>query len=103
MQSSHPDLSRSNASKQRVELQILDLRFPLARTRQRDSPTAVFHLFKQCSGLVLCVVYVGRANDEGGEVEHDEGKLRVDVVLDVVLPGVGGGGAIERCKQMSVS
>lgn len=75
---------------QSLELQVAKLRSPLARPRQRDSPATIFHLLKQSIRLVLRVFQICGADDEGGEVEHYEGEFRVDVVLDVVLPRIGG-------------
>jgi hypothetical protein len=35
------------------------------------------------------------ADDESGKIEHYEGVLGVEEVLNVVLPGVSGRGAVE--------
>jgi len=78
-----------------VEFQIRHIGGPVVDAREMGLPAAVVHFVEQLDRLLLCVVEVGGADDKGGEVEHDKGVFFVEEVLDVVLPGVGGGGAVE--------
>jgi hypothetical protein len=39
---------------------------------------------------VLCILEIRCTDDEGGEVEHNKRILGVDVMLYVILPGIGG-------------
>jgi hypothetical protein len=85
----------SDPFEQHIQLQILNIELPLAWFRKRYPPASVFHLFQKYCGLVRRVFHVRGANGECCKVKHNPRELGIDVMLDVVLPGVGGRRSIE--------
>jgi hypothetical protein len=82
-------LRRSNTFEQSLKLQIVEIRLPLPRPWKRYSPAAVLHLLEKDCRFALRIFRVCCADDKGCEVEEDEGVFGIDVMLNVVLPGVG--------------
>jgi len=79
-----------HALEKNLRLQMLNLRLPFARARKQYPPSPIIHLREKDFRLVFCVGKVCGTDDKGRQVEHDPWVLGVDVVLDVILPGVGG-------------
>jgi len=88
-------LRRPDSFIQALEFQLIDVRLPVARLGKRDPPAPIFHFLKQICGFALRIFDIRGADSEGSQVEHNVRELGVDVVLDVVLPGVCGRGSIE--------
>jgi hypothetical protein len=84
-----PMLHWPDTLKQSIQLQVIEFCFPLPWSWQRYPPTSILHLLEQCDGLMLCILEIRCTDDEGGEVEQNERILGVDVMLYVVLPGIG--------------
>lgn len=93
-----------HALEENLRLQVLNLRLPFARARKQYPPSTIIHLSEKDFRLILCVGKVRGADDKGCQIEHDPWVLGVDVVLDVILPGVGRGWPIKRyirlCQQV---
>lgn len=65
--------------------------------RKRNLPATIFHLVEQYGSLLVRVVQVRSTNDERSQIEHHEGVLLIEEVLDVVLPCAGGRWSVKRC------
>jgi hypothetical protein len=88
-------LRRANTVEQLIQPQLLDVASPFMHSWQRDPSPSILHPFKYGSHLAFTVLLVCGADDESGKIEHYEGVLGVEEVLNIVLPGVSGTGAVE--------